>query len=152
VGFSGPIRYNHIGPDQSINPANGEPGRRDDCSQSHRIQSIQLSFSRSIFRRMACSSLTPPLPQLRAVRSPLTTTPLTSHYFSLLFSPSNRSSSRIGSGLCHSCRAVTTPLAFLDAGARPPIDTQTLLISGAVVAAIGLSLFLGLKVSLWSLQ
>ncbi|XP_078175902.1 thylakoid lumenal P17.1 protein isoform X2 [Carex rostrata] len=97
---------------------------------------------------MACSSLTQPLPPLRAVRSPLTTTypSLTSHYFSLLFSSSNRPSSRLGSSpACPSHRAVTAPLAFLDAGARPLIDTQTLIVSCAVIAAISLSLFLGLK-------
>ncbi|KAJ1698347.1 hypothetical protein LUZ63_006859 [Rhynchospora breviuscula] len=99
---------------------------------------------------MACSSLTPPLPlpPLCAVRSPLATTSpsLTSHYLSLLFSP-NRSPSRFGSGssLCSSHRAVTAALAFFDGAARPVIDTQTLLVSGAVVAAISLSLFLGLK-------
>ncbi|KAJ3698809.1 hypothetical protein LUZ61_002514 [Rhynchospora tenuis] len=91
---------------------------------------------------MACS-LTPPL---CAVRSPLATTSpsLTSHYLSLLFSP-NRFPSRFGSSLCSSRRAVTAPLAFFEGAARPVIDTQTLLVSGAVVAAISLSLFLGLK-------
>ncbi|KAJ3696135.1 hypothetical protein LUZ60_001512 [Juncus effusus] len=84
----------------------------------------------------------PPLHPFRSYPSSLSSPPSTSSFaFSTncisLFLLTGRRRNR-------SRAVVAAPRAFLDGGVRP-IDTQTLIVSGAVLAAISLSLFLGLK-------